>query len=531
MTQEDEPGPFIFRLNENGTGPDLLYQVCVERGWREYDCNSLKDNNNWNLWWRTSGFPVKDQLTRYLKSMKKIFGTIYNFSPEAYNLPLEYTKLVAECSRQARNSTYENPDNVWICKPVGQSQGRGILLFQRLSELVYESNAVVQQYVKNPLLIGGYKFDLRLYVCVPSFHPLTIFVYREGLARFGTDKFSLANLDNPFAHLTNSSLNKLGPGYGTTKERVGSGCKWSLSQLRQYLYQNNIQDWLLWQRISSIIVLTIASELSAIPQTKNCFEFFGFDILVDSSLNPWLLEVNLSPALANDCEVDPAVKKPMLHDMFDLLGLPVCNTGLSLFTLWTSLAQRHYTTEENKLSHEDNELYSYKKTANNVNRRTVVSASLAARRWRLVKTNTSSEFSKAKQEVIHTSRKLKYENFQYGSLSNLNLLFDERKPLFHNTARTFRSSKQSNKWGNGKDWSKIEPNEGNWTRIYPYTYPDQTDNVDSDKALRNIAFNVAKFNKLSKEIFRKNEKQCDDELNFLLQTSLGMKTEVWCPPM
>lgn len=52
------------------------------------------------------------------------------FSPEAYNLPLEYTKLVAECSRQARNSTYENPENVWICKPVGQSQGRGILLFQ-----------------------------------------------------------------------------------------------------------------------------------------------------------------------------------------------------------------------------------------------------------------------------------------------------------------------------------------------------------------------------------------------------------------
>lgn len=98
-----------------------------------------------------------------------------------------------------------------------------LFLLQRLSELVYESNAVVQQYVKNPLLIGGYKFDLRLYVCVPSFHPLTIYVYREGLARFGTDKFSLANLDNPFAHLTNCSLNKLGPGYGTTKEKVGSG--------------------------------------------------------------------------------------------------------------------------------------------------------------------------------------------------------------------------------------------------------------------------------------------------------------------
>lgn len=48
------------------------------------------------------------------------------------------------------------------------------------------------------------------------------------------------------------------------------------------------------------------------------------------------LQVNLSPALSNDCEVDSEVKKPLLHDLFDLLGLPVCNTGLSLFTIWSS---------------------------------------------------------------------------------------------------------------------------------------------------------------------------------------------------
>jgi len=47
------------------------------------------------------------------------------FSPEGYNLPLEYTKLAAEFSQGKKNK-----NAVWICKPIGQSQGRGIFLFK-----------------------------------------------------------------------------------------------------------------------------------------------------------------------------------------------------------------------------------------------------------------------------------------------------------------------------------------------------------------------------------------------------------------
>ena len=40
--------------------------------------------------------------------------------------------------------------------------------------------------------------------------------------------------------------------------------------------------------------------------------------------------MNLSPALGADCEADVIVKQPMLHELFDLLGLPMRHTGLSL---------------------------------------------------------------------------------------------------------------------------------------------------------------------------------------------------------
>ena len=51
--------------------------------------------------------------------------------------------------------------------------------------------------------------------------------------------------------------------------------------------------------IEDIIVKTIRSGQEAgIEHRNNCFEIYGFDFMLDRSLNPWLLEVNLSPACA-----------------------------------------------------------------------------------------------------------------------------------------------------------------------------------------------------------------------------------------
>lgn len=54
---------------------------------------------------------------------------------------------------------------------------------------------------------------------------------------------------------------------------------------------------------------------------QNCFEVFGFDILLDSELKPWLIEVNLSPSLACDSPLDMTIKCNLLTDTFNMVGI------------------------------------------------------------------------------------------------------------------------------------------------------------------------------------------------------------------
>ena len=54
---------------------------------------------------------------------------------------------------------------------------------------------------------------------------------------------------------------------------------------------------------------------------ENCFELYGFDILLDSKLKPWILEVNLAPSLATGSNLDFDVKMNLIKDLLNLVGL------------------------------------------------------------------------------------------------------------------------------------------------------------------------------------------------------------------
>uniref|UniRef100_A0A665WFH9 Tubulin--tyrosine ligase-like protein 5 n=1 Tax=Echeneis naucrates TaxID=173247 RepID=A0A665WFH9_ECHNA len=291
---------------------------------RPYILRSLQDFQKVNHFPRSYELTRKDRLYKNIQRMQQTHGfKNFHIVPQTFVLPSEYQEF---CNFFAKDR------GPWIIKPVASSRGRGIYLVSNPNQISMDENILVSRYINNPLLIDEFKFDVRLYVLITSYDPLIIYVYEEGLARFATVKYDRTskNIKNTFMHLTNYSVNKKSSDYVSCDdpEVEDYGNKWSMSAVLRYLKQEGKDTTLLMRQVEDLIIKAILSaELQIatackmfVPHKTNCFELYGFDVLIDSNLKPWLLEVNLSPSLACDAPLDLKIKASMIADMFSLVG-------------------------------------------------------------------------------------------------------------------------------------------------------------------------------------------------------------------
>ena len=86
------------------------------------------------------------------------------------------------------------------------------------------------------------------------------------------------------------------------------------------LFWSQIYDIIIKSFLSAENLIYNACKKTCIHRT-NCFELYGFDIMIDSDFKPWLIEINLSPSLACDSELDMKIKGVLLSDTFNLVGI------------------------------------------------------------------------------------------------------------------------------------------------------------------------------------------------------------------
>ncbi|XP_074854891.1 tubulin polyglutamylase TTLL5 isoform X2 [Carettochelys insculpta] len=324
---------------------------------KPYLLRTLSDTQKVNHFPRSYELTRKDRLYKNVSRMQYTYGfKTFHLLPQTFILPAEYQEFC---------SSYSKDKGLWIVKPVASSRGRGVYLINNPNQISLEENILVSRYINNPLLIDDFKFDVRLYVLVTSYDPLVIYLYEEGLARFATVRYDQGtkNIKNQFMHLTNYSVNKKSGDYVSCDdpEVEDYGNKWSMSAMLRYLKQEGRDTMTLMASVEDLIIKTIISAELAIatacksflPHRGSCFELYGFDVLIDATLKPWLLEVNLSPSLACDAPLDLKIKASMISDMFTLVGFVCQDPGQRLSRIAhhsSELARRNHFQKTQTLS-------------------------------------------------------------------------------------------------------------------------------------------------------------------------------------
>lgn len=325
-----------------------------------------------------SNLARKSKLARNFERMKKLFPDEFDFCPRTWILPFDFHDF----------QTHFNADGVsqktFIVKPDHSCQGRGVFLTRNLSQINRADVLVAQQYIARPLLIGGKKFDLRIYVLVTSCSPLRVYLFKDGLVRMCTADYVTPNADNMeqrFMHLTNYAVNKHANNFELNKDASedGNGSKRSLRWFFAWLKESydDARVDALWDKIGDICLKSIlavqpllaqeyrstfaknlrksvysaspggpssqqlygadptrpatANETSSSASTSasasssssasSSFSILGMDVLVDESLKPWLLEVNHLPSFGCDSPLDWNIKERLISQTFDILKI------------------------------------------------------------------------------------------------------------------------------------------------------------------------------------------------------------------
>lgn len=276
----------------------------------------------------------KSTFIHSMNQMRRLFPNFYKFFPLSFLLPHQFTDFQRE--HEKLQHALRKPVT-WIVKPRSGCCGHGIKLIQHVYEIGRKAESIVIQRYVAPFLLDGFKFDFRFYVLVSNLSPYTVYIYREGLARFCTQKYeapSPENLNDKFCHLTNTSINVENEHPTTDFTKLAS------EVLKQIQAVNPKKGENVWRKICNATALTMLAMWSPIVNSiSNCgssldaigtrysyssvggidkynkfFHILGIDIMLNEFMSPIVLELNDRPSMVVTFDCEKELKTSLIVD-------------------------------------------------------------------------------------------------------------------------------------------------------------------------------------------------------------------------
>ncbi|KAF7655265.1 hypothetical protein LDENG_00058110 [Lucifuga dentata] len=341
------PGPFYFVGGANGA--EIVSRYCESRGWKRiYNkhredfklkwCENKSHTNYYNFREgvqlvyqipNNKHLTTKIGLLSSLREYERVWSKVNQgeglrrlkmeeFIPATFRMDVREER---EAFFTQRNGKRRSERRMWISKPSGLNQGRGIFLLKsqedmdafrlKLQDVDRQASRrpqarIVQQYIQNPLLLKGKKFDVRSYLLIACTAPYMVF-FRHGYVRLTCDLYD-PNSNNLTAHLTNQYMQKKNPLYSQLKEDT----VWSMESFNAYV-NDKFQvakalpgDWVMGafaKRMQEIMTQCFFAVKSKLDCRLGFFDLIGCDFMIDEDFKVWLLEMNCNPALHTNCEV------------------------------------------------------------------------------------------------------------------------------------------------------------------------------------------------------------------------------------
>ena len=237
-------------------------------------------------------------------TLEKIDEQENNNQGENINLLLE--KLIEEEKNQNNIIDNGNINKEKICS-------------EEKEERLYNCNRIlIQKYIESPLLYKGRKCDMRIWVLLT--HDMKVYLFKEGHLKTCSVEYNL-NSEDAFTHITNYSFQK----HNSNFQKFEKGNEVPFYEFQKFIDETypeknyKLKEDLMKQ-IKEIIKTTMLCGKNRINRNNRSFQFeiFGYDFMMDSDFNVFLIEINFNPGLEISSPWIQIVVPRMLDDALRL---------------------------------------------------------------------------------------------------------------------------------------------------------------------------------------------------------------------
>lgn len=216
----------------------------------------------------------------------------FPFIPKSFKVPKNLENFV--------NYASSNPNKKFIQKNI--SHRNVSMVGERFDK--ESGNIFIQEFVPNPYLIDGYKFDIGVFVLLTSVNPLRLYIFDDVVLRFCHSKYAENDFSDKDTYVVRKNylgieaIPSLEEFYQTHNEK---------QSLDSFLRSEKKNPNLIWSQIENQLREVFLKRESKIDQAvkeefsdnfyESFFELFKFDFLVTSGedLKVWMMEGNMSP--------------------------------------------------------------------------------------------------------------------------------------------------------------------------------------------------------------------------------------------